>query len=367
MPGTQPIRILVGGPVKKSAPIVREYLASLKRQILPPNVTLSYCFCDDNDDKESSAQLTAFVEENGGAVFTAGGQDATYSDSNHLTHQWTGSSMERVGHIKNEIIRHALEHSFDYLWLVDADLVLAPRVLWSLYHASAPIVCGVFWTKWLNVPGMEDLPQVWLRHPYGLDGRGRDRARFIAELRELQRVQVWGQGACSLYQTAVLNKGVNFSYLPDLPKEGMWQGEDRHLCVRAERLHVPMFADAWPLIWHCYHPQQVNEVAAAGQYLADEAPGKPGLDHYVSCIVQPLEPVQVPGGVLQIQPQHIRGQLGRLRLAPELEQAIGGLGRGEKQIVSVEFPSWSPVEPYRGKRRLLEVTLVDWRKGAQNV
>lgn len=372
LPGVKPVRLLVGSLVRKPPAVVTAFLASLSRQILPPNTQLDAVLVDDNDDPASSDLLASWAAEapETRRVERAPQQPerAGYSDADPQTHHWHAAAMARVGTIKNDLIRFALEAGYDGVWLVDADLVMAPRVLWSLYHCDAPIACGVFWTRWQNTPDCPPLPQVWLRHPYQLDGRGKNTGEFLHELFTRQRVEVWGQGANTLYRSEVFRKGVSYATVPDLPQEGMWAGEDRHLCTRAERLHVPMYADAWPDLWHCYHPHQHAEIGTWHERLAVEAPGSPHLGDLVSLHLQAVEPVpQEGGGTVHIERQHVRGVLGRLALVAEVEQAVAGLARGESRIVSVVYQPWAAAAILRGQRRLIQVTLVDWKPAADPV
>ncbi len=361
LPDQVPFRVLVGGPVRKTPGLLRAHLASLRSQVLPPRVALTHVFVDDNTDPESSLVLREFLEQGDGWIIPAG--DAAtqdFSDQHTVTHQWTPSAMRRVGEHKNGLIQIAIRGGYDALWLLDSDLILHPRVLWSLIYSEQPIVCGVFWTRWQDVPGCPPLPQVWLRQPYQLDGRGMDTPEFLRRLQQKELMQVWGQGACTLYRREVLTKGLTFDVLPDLPTEGMWAGEDRHLCVRAERMHVPMYADAWPEIVHCYHPQE----QATAESVTFEKDSDVAVGDWVSLHLEALEPVpQEDGGFFRVPKQHVRGRLGRLALCPDIEQHLLGMARGDTKIVPVEFPPWSE-SPLRGQRRLIEVTLVDHRRSA---
>ena len=350
---------MVGGPVRKSPALLHAHLKSLDAQILPPRVTLTPCFVDDNTDPASSQMLQEYCEGHKGLYLDGRAPDTPHFDDQHpLTHQWSGDAMVRVGQIKDTIIHEAVAGAYDALWLVDSDLLCGPRTLWSLWYADAPVACAVFWTRWQ--PEAPPLPQVWLRHPYQLDGRGIEQPEFLHSLATRQRTQVWGQGACTLYRTSVFQKGLSFDRVPDLPTDGMWQGEDRHLCTRAERLHIPMVADAWPDIFHCYAPKDQARVDEMWIRLMDEVPGHPKTDDLVSLHLRAVEPIAVAGGQMMGQLQHVRGRLGRLSLADELEAAVRGMERGERRIVSVTYPHWSK-SMFRGTKRLIEVRLVDWR------
>jgi hypothetical protein len=365
LPGVKPVRLLAGSCVRKSPVMVAAFLDTLTHQLLPPNVVLDVCLIDDNDDPASSDLLRRWQADDAEHRLIEMAPDAAarseYSDQKPQTHQWSAASMSRVGHLKNGLIQFACDNGYDGLWLLDADLLMGPRTLWSLYHTEAPVVCGVFWTQWQNEPSCPPLPQVWLRHPYQLDGRGWNSGDFLHALAARHRVEVWGQGACTLYRTEVFHKGVNYTTVPDLPTEGMWTGEDRHLCTRAERLHVPMIADAWPNIWHCYHPQQIADIPVWAERLAQEEPGHARLGDAVSLHLQAVEPVpQEGGGTVHIERQHVRGILGRLSLIEDVETAILTLARGESRMLSVLYPPWAKAAILRGQRRLIQVTLVDW-------
>jgi len=329
VPDSQPIRFVVGGTVRKPPDLLRAHLASLDSQILPPRVELTPVFVDDNVVPDSTEILKAYCETHHGVYLDARAPETPlFADNHPVTHQWSGAAMQRVGNLKNQIFQETLSGGFDGVWLVDADLICSPRTLWSLYFADAPIACAVFWTRWQDTPECPALPQVWLRHPYQLDGRGMQAPDFLRLLIERQRVQVWGQGACTLYRSEVLRKGLSFDFLPDLPTEGMWQGEDRHLCTRAERLHIPMMADAWADIRHCYHPAEQTEGETWLGQLNHERPGSPVVGDLVSLQIQPLEPVQTaPQQWQQLGKTHSRGQLGKLPLVREIETALGTMER----------------------------------------
>ena len=363
LPTTQPIRLLVGGPCRKEPALFRRHLDTVARQILPPNVELIPAYVDDNTNPETSIMLREFCEERKGFHLDARqqGPEGQYTDTG-ITHTWDGTAMRRVAQHKNALIQLALTERYDGLWLVDADLLFHDRTLWSLWHSDGPIVCGVFWTRWQDTPGCPSLPQVWLRHPYELGGRGMEPEEFLRHLHDRERVRVWGQGACTLYRRDALVKGLTFDLLPDLPTQGMWQGEDRHLCTRAERLYIPMFGDAWPDIFHVYHPHQLDDGIKwleSGANLDTEGPVR--LGHLVSCVLESLEPIpHADGSWAQIPAQHVRGVLGRLPLALDLEDAILTMQRGEQRIVPVRYPRWAP-GPFRNGQRLIQVTLVDYK------
>jgi len=355
-------RIRVGTAVRKTPDILRAYLDHLAAQQLPPQTTVDYHFVADTGDPEVLQMLAAFVQEHGGVVEQAEtGQTNDFSDDHPITHQWTGQAMARVGALKNRIIRKALDDKADALWFVDADLLCDPRTLRSLWYANQPIVNGLFWTRW--TPDSPALPQVWLRHPYVLSGRGyADDGAFRKQLLSKQLTQVWGGGACVLIRRPVLEAGVNYAYVPGVSQDGMMAGEDRHFCIQAESRHIPMYADGWPHIAHIYHPsdreampEAIEQVAAAHQ----------GNIAWLNVVVQMLEPLQTgPTSFVRPESVNIRFRVGCGEVLPDLEaQCLTHLD-GQPFMAEIHFPLSYPVAGLRGKRRLYEVIVVDAKGSA---
>ena len=355
--------IVVGTTVRKKPEVLKWYLMSLERMEVPMGTEVRYLFVDDMLGPEyevSKQMLAAFVDQFGGEIIpgTVIQQVGLYDDGHAQTHQWSGESMARVGQLKNIIIQKALAARADALFLADADLVMDPGTLRSLWTLEAPVACAVYWTRWVNDPRIHAAPQVWLNHPYILQGRGYlNEGEFRGKLLSRNPVPVWGQGACTLIRRMVLEKGVDFTILPELPKDNMWAGEDRHFCVKCERLHIPMIADGWPDIFHIYHPQDVEQ--AEKWFNATEAhSGPPKIGDLVSLKLEALESV-VPGPRPLPVGRIVRGRLGRLDLLPELEDAITEMQVGEQSVVPCHIGNDYPFEQYRNSRRLFRVTLLD--------
>jgi len=359
--------IIVGTSVRKSAAVLAPYLQSLAWQELPPRTKVKYVFVDDGCDRDARNLLDQFVADGRGEILRGvPGAVGDFSDVHPATHQWSLSAMRRVGANKDRIIRRALELRADALWLVDADLILETTVLLSLANADKPIACAVYWTHWQKQAAetrtSHAAPQVWLRHPYQLDGRGQDEFEFRRKLLGRGLVRVWGQGACTLVRRHVLETGLDFSPLPDPAfQQGLMAGEDRQFCAKAERMHIEMWADTWPDIFHIYHlPNDLTRVEDLTRRLSTQHATRAALGDLISAKVQALEPLPGPNGTWHhAPPQHVRGRLGTLQLLPELEEALYTLERGQERMIAVHVPLDYPVPYMRGKRRLLKVKLVD--------
>jgi hypothetical protein len=363
VPHEQQHLLVIASPVRKSAPIVAAWLQSLAWQVIPRGVQPFYLFIDDGCDPDARALLDQFVVERGGLVWNMGGAQPDFSDVG-FTHQWAISAMNRVGAIKDKVLEFARVNRAEAVWLVDADLICDPMTLTSLWSVPDPIVSAVYWTAWSKVPAehppVHSGPQVWLQHPYGLSGRGMEEWEFRRRLIDRQLTEVGGLGACTLIRREALVAGVSFAPWPGNTLEGIGQGEDRHFCMRASALHLRLMADPWPDIFHIYHrPEDEALIPEMLQRLRDPAEPVERVCDLVSLRLHALEPVLTGTGWMHPPQQLIRGRLGKLDLHIELEDAILDMTRGEVRVVPVHFGLDYPFPPYRGQRRLIQVTLID--------
>jgi hypothetical protein len=322
-------------------------------------------FTEDQRDEGRAA-----LQDAGSRVLSGVEQVATldFSDTAANTHHWQQSAFERVAQNKQLLFDTAVREGYDYVWICDTDLLLDNRTLWSMYHAASDrreVIAGVYWTRWQADASAPAGPQVWLRHPYVLDGRGMDYHEFRGLLSDRRLVRVWGLGACMLLRTSVLQRARYWPLLPELVQAGgMNAGEDRTFSLLCERNHIEMWADAWPDIFHVYHTddqQQVPYYLQEFEVTRKYEPLYPTYGDHVSLQIVPCEDPYVP-------PQCIRGRVGELKMLPELEAAVLSMRRGERRLLGLSFPVHYPLQftgpadsaiAYRGTTKTVEVVMVD--------
>ena len=278
-------------------------------------------------------------------------ETATYDGDREDTHEWNVPAFYRLARQKQRLCDLAVSEGYDYLWLVDSDLLCDPRTLWSLYYADKPIVSAVFWTAWQ--PDSPMLPQVWLTHPYGLEGgRTKTANAFLSTLVDRQLVQVAGLGACTLIKVEALEDCRFDPPLPDLPTDGMWQGEDRHFCVRANRAHQTLWADAWPDVAHIYRPSYDEHVESIETTLKTDLQ-RPAIGHYVSFTIEELQTPSLQGELL-----HVRGRLGGLKILPEIETDLLDMRVGQSILTKINYPDWYGLAELAGQSRFIQICLI---------
>lgn len=352
------LKILVGSCVRQDPTVLRYYLTSLKALIAPPGTELAFGFVNDGD----AAQLEQLASIEPAVVLPAEERpaDAAYSIGNQ-THHWTVPTFEHLARQKQRLLAYAIEAGYSHVFLVDSDLLLEPTTLLSLWPNNTVINNAVFWTRWQHDSYPQ--PQCWLRHPYGLAGLGMEEHEFVGGLAERDVIRCLGGGACTLVPVAALRAGVRYHpRLPNLPQEGMWQGEDRTFAVLASRLHVRQLADGWPDIYHAYHPDQRSEDAlqAAWEVLAAPRQEQAKYGDMVSITVDPMEDPNLTAALARNSEVRCwRGRLGSSQLAPEIESKLLEMKPGEECLLPIQHPAWSSVANYRGQRKIIRLRLLD--------
>ena len=265
--GAQPYRILVGSPVRQKPLILREFLDSLDRQARG-SYTLDFIFVDDNLIDESHQMLREFQAKHGqGCLIEEPCLDAraTNYGCNETTHQWDEGAIWKVASFKDQMIEKAKCDGYDYLFLIDSDIVIHPKTIDQLILANKDIVSNIFWTKWYPNSPME--PQVWLvdffSHVPIVEGEtvsqqeaDKRKAMVFEQFKAPGTYEVGGLGACTLISKHALQRGVSFKKIKGL---SFW-GEDRHFCVRAQALDLQLFVDTHLPACHIYRESALTGV-----------------------------------------------------------------------------------------------------------
>lgn len=365
-----PKRILCGASARRDPEVLEQHLKTLTWQVLPKDHTLDLCHVDDfTPDQRDKGR--ALLEEYGGEILTGESEGIAvvdFDDSNPSTHLWQISAFERVAKNKQLLFDKAVEEGYDYVWICDTDLILDRTTLWNLIGASKPVTAAVYWTRW-QADQQYVMPQVWLRHPYELSGRGMEYEELRSALANRELLQVWGLGACMLLRTDILQEG-KVRYWPLLPElvaaGGMNAGEDRTFSLLCERNHVTMWADAWSDVFHVYRPEDIQYIPKYIQHFDIKHKVSalyPTYGDYVNLQIMPCEDPHIPA-------QSVRGRIGQLKLLPQLESAVLRMQRGDSKLLSLAFPidfplthtgsnEQPPIVPYRANTRIVEVQMID--------
>jgi hypothetical protein len=262
-------RVLLASPVRQKASILKEFLYGLEK-LEREGYGLDFLFCDDNVIKESSELLAEFAEKNCGQVLIWKVAAEGVYQCDESFHKWHEGLVWKVAGFKDRFIRYALAQGYEYLFLIDSDIVLQPQTLMHLISLKKEIVSEVFWTKWL--PDVMELPQVWAKDHYtlyeferhehlGPEAANKRIDEFISKLRQPGTYRVGGLGACTLISSKALASGVSFKEIYNIS----FGGEDRHFCIRAAALGFELWADTH---YPPYHIYRESELVGLAEYKA---------------------------------------------------------------------------------------------------
>ncbi|WP_283642215.1 hypothetical protein [Croceibacter atlanticus] len=199
---------------------------------------------DDNVSKESSTFLRTFSNK---SSFKVEGNWVNKNDT-YNNHAWRVNQVDHIIGIKNKAIQYALKHNYDYLFLVDADLVLNPNTLQHLIGLKKDFVFELFWTVFTDQTFAK--PNCWDVHSWQYLNK-----ETILQLKEPGTYPVNAGGACTLLSKKALKIGLDFTRLKNLP----YGGEDRHFCTRAEALGIDIFIDTHYPAYHIFSTNMVKE------------------------------------------------------------------------------------------------------------
>ena len=158
-------RVLIAAPVRQKPAILQHFLDGLQR-LDTTGLEVAYLFVDNNDDPQASQMLRAFAEQVSAPVHRLRVPVAEPYQRTETTHHWTESLIWRLAAIKDGILHAALQHGYDYAFLVDSDLVLHPQTLRRMVECKRDILSQVFWTVWSH--DKPPLPKVWYADHYNL-------------------------------------------------------------------------------------------------------------------------------------------------------------------------------------------------------
>lgn len=340
------MRILVSSVVNQDPEILQQHLRWLLSQKTEAEMEFFYIV-----DPTAAPEITPMLDTAGVAWEFGDPKDDTmvYGVSEH-THHWEKPTFYWLAQQKQKLFDKCVADNYDGIFIVDSDLLCGPETLQSLLDTGKDVVSAVFWTKW--TPQMPPLPQVWMEHPYEMQGRGLEAHEHLDNAAHRRLWKVAGLGACTLLRKDAFPKAKYFPLVKGLPQEGMWQGEDRHFSVNCDRGHVGLWADAWPDVVHVYRPSDKETMDSATSRFQPYRE-TPELGDAVSVQLSPIEEPGLAGWTL-----HLRGRLGQLKLLPDVERALEGMKTGEDRFVPVQFPIWWKVPEYRGTTKTLRIKLL---------
>ncbi len=246
-------KILVGSPVKQGSKVLKEFLIGLE-EVEKGDNQFTFYFVDDNTEEASSNLLKFFAKRND--VVLKKGSELFHSKEQYDGHIWKAEILAKVTTYKNTIIQYCIDNDFDYLFLIDSDIVLDRRCFLQLLSDNVDIVSNIFWNQWqINGPLTAQcfwIPDVYLQEcawntPRPFEESHKIRMDMYEQLKNPGLYEVDGTGACTLISRRALEAGVNFTEIPNVKL----LGEDRPFCIRAGAAGFTLYMDTHYPAYHC--------------------------------------------------------------------------------------------------------------------
>jgi len=232
-------RVLIGAPVRQDERTFRLYLDTLAK-LDKSGLNVDYAFILHN-----CPELEPVIRE----IFPRATVEH-FSDESHfqrdMARVWDIQTLSALIQMRNALLQAAA--GYDYLFMVDSDLLLHPMTLQRLVAADKPIVAEVFWTHWS--PEEPELPNAWTSDEFSISEPDLQRWRIPG----LYRVGM--AGGCLLIRSDVIGSGVTFAPIPNVS----WTiRDDRAFCIRAACSGFEIWLDTHCPAWHLYHEDDVQK------------------------------------------------------------------------------------------------------------
>lgn len=130
-------KILIAAPINEEENIFKEYLESLNHLEIPEGYTAKgYCIL------AKDSPLYKYLDD-GEYEF----ENNNFPVEKSKGRQWTNQMLSNVGYLKNKIKEKATREGYDYLFMVDGDILLHPKTLSHLISLNKPVVTELVYTK----------------------------------------------------------------------------------------------------------------------------------------------------------------------------------------------------------------------------
>lgn len=233
-------KILCGGPISEDKDVYAAHIAALLNQ----GRELYYKGIDNSPEPLSAPLGFADVQWR---------RETSLGEYKQGRIRFNRERLRKMGEWREEMRIAAVDGGYDYLFMVDSDLVLGPDTLQQLLDANKDYIAGLIWTdlrpgrrhQWPNCWRVDDnknhrghvasLPEGLYRSDYDEE--------FMAKLRSGGIYEVGLTGACCLIAKKALPV-VNYS-----PYQGSI-GDDEWLTISARKAGIPLFIHADVKIEH---------------------------------------------------------------------------------------------------------------------
>lgn len=241
-----PIKVLIGSYIHDKKEILEKFLKSILN-LDKEDLILDYYFIDDYNDAITSQLLKDFkIHHNNTTIFdVALGENSYICNDENVCDD---SLLDRVIRFKNKILTHGRKKNYDYVLILNSNIMLYPKSLKSLIHGKKDIVSNMLWNKCNE----KDDPSFLaiLNAGYFLndyreykklsdEDKLKENFNVLTMLRNPSYYKVNGVGPCILLSRRAILAGCNFTKIYNIS----FENEGMYFSLRAAVLGFEMFVD----------------------------------------------------------------------------------------------------------------------------
>ncbi len=261
------MKILISSPIREKAAVLKCYLDALiqNKNNCSELCEVGFYFIDDNIEDKSSAALYEYKSrlESECIEFTIERVLEEISNQDDRAEEWNSVKILKMSCLRDQIINYTLGKGYDYLLMVDSDLMLGEDTLCELILTDKEIATPLHWTYINN--GL--YPNVWLYDFWDFAyrkyvGEHISRAKQLMRMEEFFKMlrkpgvyKVGGLCGCSLIKAECLRNGLRYRVCSNTSV----LSEDYYFCTRASVLEMEMYVNTKVDCFHVYKEEMLQE------------------------------------------------------------------------------------------------------------
>jgi glycosyltransferase involved in cell wall biosynthesis len=267
--------VLIATLIRNRAWCLPKFLEALERQThtYPAN-KISYIFIVNDSVDESEELLKKWAQNEGKKYKEIKIRSLNFGNSDALDHTWSDVKLKNMADMRDMCLELLKTSTCTFLFSIDSDVILQhDDILRHLVGLDKAVVSEVFWAKW-EQNTKRFLPNVWLSGGYNIN------EGFIKQLCIPGLYEVGGLGAVTLIHRDVVEHGVNYQRVVNLPQD--MRGEDRDFCTRATVAGFKLWADTYKTPLHLERSEE--EKLAHNKFIQSKS-----IDQFKEKIINPVK------------------------------------------------------------------------------
>lgn len=259
-----PIRVLIGSYIHNKKETVEKFIKSLLN-LEKDDLVIDYYFIDDYNDIDTSKLLNDFkINHKNSTIF-----DVELGENSYICNDENvcdDDLLDRIVRFKNRIINYGRSKAYDYVLILNANILLYPNSLKSLIDGKKDIVSNILWNR-CNEKDEASFLTI-LNEGYFLNNyhkyeelsdedKLRENLKVLTMIRKPGYYKVNGVGPCVLLSRRAILAGCNFNKIYNTS----FEKEEMYFSLRAAVLGFEMFVDTnYPAsVIYTLHESRVDE------------------------------------------------------------------------------------------------------------